>query len=109
TQPDAKELTRGPVGKVAAPAPSEIDHNGTRIYQTKIRLADTEPKLMWAVESATNKAKRMAGERTVSGDTLHDSLDQAKAAADREAQRDAAESASKAELEAQDKARQAAE
>lgn len=109
TQPDAKELTRGPVGKVAAPAPSEIDHNGTRIYQTKIRLADTEPKLMWAVESATNKAKRMAGERTVSGDTLHDSLDQAKAAADREAQRDAAESASKAELEAQDKARQAVE
>lgn len=92
-----------------ASAPSDIDHNGTRIYQTKIRLADTEPKLMWAVESATNKAKRMAGERTVSGDTLHDSLDQAKAAADREAQRDAAESAYKAELEAQDKARQAAE
>ncbi|TXH46821.1 MAG: hypothetical protein E6Q97_28735 [Desulfurellales bacterium] len=100
---EAKRATTG------APAPSEIDHNGTRIYQTKIRLADTEPKLMWAVESATNKAKRMAGERTVSGDTLHDSLDQAKAAADREAQRDAAESAYKAELEAQDKARQAAE
>lgn len=100
---EAKRATTG------APAPSEIDHNGTRIYQSRIKFGDAEPKLMWAVESATNKAKRMAGERTVSGDTLHDSLDQAKAAADREAQRDAAESASKAELEAQDKARQAAE
>ncbi len=96
-------------GATKADSPSEVDHNGTRIYQSRIKFGDAEPKLMWAVESATNKAKRMAGERTVSGDTLHDSLDQAKAAADREAQRDAADSASKAELEAQDKARQAAE
>lgn len=109
TQPDAKELTRGPVGKVSAPAPSEIDHNGTRIYQSRIKFGEGEVKVMWAVESATNKAKRMAGERTVSGDTLHETLEQARAAADREAKRDAADAAFRAEQDAQDKARKEAE
>lgn len=97
-------------GRKAAPAePSEIDHNGTRIYQSRIKLGDAEPKLMWAVESATNKAKRLAGERTVSGDTLHDTLEQAKKAAEREAKRDAAQAAGRSELDAQEAARKQAE
>ena len=54
----------------------ETTHNGTRIYPTKIKVGD-EVKSMWAVESPDNQRRRAAGERTISGDSLHDSIEQA--------------------------------
>lgn len=86
----------------------ETTHNGTRIYPTKIKVGD-EVKSMWAVESPDNQRRRAAGERTIGGDSLHDSIEQAKAAAEREAKRDAEQQAAKAEQDAADKARLDAE
>ena len=92
---------------VETPAQETI-HNGTRIYPTKTKVGD-EVKSMWAVESPDNQRRRAAGERTIGGDSLHDTLEQAQAAAEREAKRDAAQQAAKAEQDAADKARLDAE
>lgn len=74
-----------PTQQAQAPAePQEVTHNSTRIYRTRAKLGD-EVKAMWAVETPENKARRAAGERALGGDTLHDTIEQAKAAADREA------------------------
>lgn len=86
----------------------ETTYNGTRIYPTKIKVGD-EVKSMWAVESPDNRRRRAAGERTIGGDSLHDTIEQAKAAAEREAKRDAEQRAAKAEQDAADKARLDAE
>ena len=98
------EYAPAPSQQAEAPAePQEITHNGTRIYRTRAKLGD-EVKTMWAVESPENKARRAAGERTLGGDTLHDTIEQAKAAADREAKQYAER---KAFAEQQDKAERA--
>lgn len=86
----------------------ETTHNGTRIYPTKIKVGD-EVKSMWAAESPDNQRRRAAGERAIGGDSLHDTLEQAQAAAEREAKRDAAQQAAKAEQDAADKERLDAE
>ncbi len=106
TSPTAGAPAEG-VGAVEAPA-QETTHNGTRIYPTKIKMGD-EVKSMWAVESPDNQRRRAAGERTIGGDSLHDTIEQAKAAAEREAKRDAERQAAKAEQDAADKARKDAE
>ena len=64
---------------------SEFEHNGTRIYPVRIRVGDAV-NTKWGVESAENRAKRDAGERHGFGDSLHDTPDDARAAADRERQ-----------------------
>lgn len=91
-----------------APPAQEATYNGTRIYPTKTKVGD-EVKSMWAVESPDNQRRRAAGERTIGGDSLHDTIEQAKAAAEREAKRDAEQRAAKAEQDAADKARLDAE
>jgi len=62
---------------------SEFEHNGVRIYPASVNVAG-ERKRMWGVESAENKAKREAGERYGFGDSLHDTQEQAREAADRQ-------------------------
>lgn len=62
----------------------EVIHNGTRIYKANVRTADGV-KEQWAVETADSKRRREAGERYGFGDTLHDTLEEAKAQADLEA------------------------
>ncbi|OZA55716.1 MAG: hypothetical protein B7X79_13910 [Acidovorax sp. 17-64-282] len=106
-QAAAGRATAAPQGIAPAPA-QETTHNGTRIYPTKTKVGD-DVKSMWAVESPDNQRRRAAGERTVGGDSLHDTIEQAKAAAEREAKRDAAQQAAKAEQDAADKARLDAE
>lgn len=106
TSPTAGAPAEG-VGAVEAPA-QETTHNGTRIYPTKIKVGD-EVKSMWAVESPDNQRRRAAGERAIGGDSLHDTLEQAKSAAERESKRDAEQQAAKAERDAADKARLDAE
>ena len=60
----------------------ELTHNGVRIYPISVNVGG-ERKQMWGIESAENKAKREAGERHGFGDSLVDTPEQAKAAADR--------------------------
>jgi hypothetical protein len=91
-----------------APPAQETIYNGTRIYPTKIKVGD-EVKSMWAAESPDNQRRRAAGERAIGGDSLHDTIEQAKAAAEREAKRDAEQRAAKEEQDAADKARLDAE
>ena len=92
---------------VETPAQETI-HNGARLYPTKTKVGD-EVKSMWAVESPDNQRRRAAGERAIGGDSLHDTIEQAKAAAEREAKRDAEQRAAKEEQDAADKARLDAE
>ena len=80
----------------------EFTHNGVRIYPVNVNVGG-ETKSMWGVESFENKAKREAGERHGFGDSLVDTPEQAKAAADRMI-RDAE---SQAEYEAKEKEREA--
>lgn len=80
----------------------EFTHNGVRIYPVNANVGG-ETKSMWGVESFENKAKREAGERHGFGDSLVDTPEQAKAAADRMI-RDAE---SQAEYEAKEKEREA--
>lgn len=86
----------------------EEDYNGVRLYQIKVRNPndDDKPSIMWAVESNDNKVRREKGERAGMGDSLHQTLDEAKKQADfdvlqREdtAKRDALNSAKKKEEE----------
>ena len=87
--------------------PQEVIHKGTRLYQHKARLQTKEgqvTKQMWGVESPENKGRRLAGERTISGDTLVDTLEQAKAAAEREAQDFAERKAYQEQQDAEDRA-----
>ena len=78
--------------------PAEFTHNGTRIYQVNIKRGDAVAA-MWGVESAENKAKREAGERTIGGDSLHETRDAAIKAAEREAKSNAQSEAYRKERE----------
>jgi len=118
THPSKTQIASGPVERAPAPdaeqvsakAPevAEIDHNGTRIYKTKIAGRNGAPASeMWAVESQDNKRKQAAGQRTTGGDSLHATLDEAKKAADVEAKQDAAHQDRIAEADAEQAAAQA--
>lgn len=93
-----------------AEPPKEFVHNGVRIYPATINVGG-ERKQMWGVESAENKAKREAGDRYGFGDSLFDTQEQAREAADRQIQRDAERAEferRKAEIEAEKQAEAAA-
>lgn len=105
----AESAAPAPTQQAQAPAePQEITHNGTRIYRTRAKLGD-EVKTIWAVETPENKARRAAGERTLGGDTLHDTIEQAKAAADREAKQYAERKAFAEQQDAAERARKEAD
>ena len=80
--------------------PTEVDHNGTRLYQTKTQR-DGVVSSHWAVETAENKAKREAGQRTIGGDSLLPTLEEAKKRADEERADDARRANRDAEREAE--------
>lgn len=91
-------------------AQTEFDHNGTRIYPAKVKDRETgEVSAMWAVETADNKQRRLSGERVLGGDTLHDTPEKAKQAAERQASEDARREADRQEQERGEQERKQAE
>lgn len=80
---DASTPTEAPSTSEAVP--EAFEHNSTRIYPCRVRDADTGAiTIYWAIESAANRVRRLAGERILGGDTLAKTSDEAKAIADRE-------------------------
>lgn len=69
----------------------EVNYNGVRLYKIKVRnrIEGQPPTEMWAVESLENKARKERGERALGGDTLSESLEEAKSEADLMLKRDA--------------------
>lgn len=82
-------------------ASGELIYNGIRLYRTTVKMVNGASE-MWAVETPENKARRESGERILGGDSLHDTLEQAKKAADIQAMNEA----SKKEFDAQELAKQ---
>ena len=85
----------------------EIEYNGIRIYPMKVRTGEDVVD-NWAVESADNKARRESSERALGGDSLHQTLEEAKKAADLQIQQDADRLAWVAQMKAEEDARSAA-
>lgn len=122
---DAKQIDNQFAGQsdlLAAPQQNvktnqdEVIYNGVRLYKIKVknRVEGQPPIEMWAVESAENKSRREKGERTIGGDTLTKTIDEAKAEADfmlkREAQnKQSIEAEAKRAAEQAEKERQEAE
>lgn len=80
----AENIAKRKKDKAAPEAqPAPVEHNGTRIYPARVKVADGV-QTMWGVESADNRVRRENGERALGGDSLHSTVDEAKAAADRE-------------------------
>lgn len=63
---------------------TEIEYKGVRISQIKVRPRNEgdEPRTMWAVETTENKERRLQGQRTIGGDALLDTIEEAKAEVD---------------------------
>lgn len=85
--PVVQKQAPAPTGDVAPSDAAELDYGGTRLYQTFVRVSGENSRVMWAVETAENKALRESGKRTIGGDSLHDSLEDAMKAADLQAER----------------------
>ncbi len=88
-----------------------FEHHGKRIYPCKVRDSDTgSVAVRWAIETADNRARRLAGERTIGGDRLADTIESAKAIAEEESARDMRDAADAlARAAADQSARNAAE
>ena len=90
-----------PVAPVVDPEPApEADPEPETYREYLIYPARIGGKIMFAVQSEENKARAAAGERTIGGDSLHDTIEQARAEVDRLIIKAEADAKSNAEWEA---------
>lgn len=97
-----------PVLPAQLPEPQGETYRDHLIYPTRIKLGE-EVKFMFAVQSAENKALVAVGERAIGGDTLHSTIEQARAEVDRMIAKAESDAKSKAEYDAREAERLAKE
>ena len=113
TKEEAQAAAAAYFGGAEFPLPSDADkpaepqkevYRDYLIYPTSI-----VGKIMFAVQSEENRAREAAGERTIGGDSLHDTIEQARAEVDRLIIKAEADAKSQAEYEAREAERLAKE
>lgn len=77
---------------VAPQIASAFEHSGCRIYPTTVNKAGQAVQ-MWAVETSGNRSRRLAGQSSGLGDTLHHSPEAACAHAERQTRQEEASAA----------------
>lgn len=107
TKGEAEAAAEAYMGGSDFPAPSDADkaaepekeiYRDYLIYPTKMKVGE-EVVVRFAVQSVENRAREAAGERSIGGDTLHSTVEDARKEIDWQIKRDAANAKSQEEAD----------